>query len=155
MHTCPTCRSKVSEPFKTFPYVMEPKRDGEITECTVGIYWCTKCNEKFPIVVGKKDLKLIETEKLEELNDKIGTMDKVKQELAEKLEQLEQEKVVAEESLMIAKLEGRAENLKVEVSLLKEVKRELEGMIAYLEYATSPNKWRIPRNGPNDYITMK
>jgi len=137
MPTCPNCRSKVTEPLKTFP-VVEPKKDGEITECTVGIYWCSKCNEKFPFVVGKKDLKLIETEKLEELHDKIEEMDKVKQELVKKVDRLEQEKIVAEESLVLAKLEGRAENLKVEVSLLKEVKRELEGMIKYLEQAISP-----------------
>jgi hypothetical protein len=137
MPTCPNCRSKVSEPLKTFP-IVEPKKDGEITESTVGIYWCSKCNEKFPFVVGKKDLKLIETEKLEELHDKIEKMDKVSQELVKKVDLLEQEKTVAGESLVLAKLEGRAENLKVEVSLLKEVKRELEGMIKYLEYATSP-----------------
>ncbi|MCP8304611.1 MAG: hypothetical protein H3Z50_03955 [archaeon] len=104
---------------------------------TVGIYWCTKCNANFPFVVGRRGLKLIETDKLEELHDKIKAVDKVKQELMKKVDRLEQEKAMVEESLVLARLEDRAENLKVEISLLKEVKRELESMIKYLEHAPS------------------
>ncbi|NWG10013.1 MAG: hypothetical protein HXX80_06915 [Nitrososphaerales archaeon] len=134
MPTCPSCRSKVSEPLKTWP-IVEPKKSGEIVESTVGIYRCTKCKAKFPFVVGKQGLRLIESNKLEELHDTIKKMSKVKQDLTEKVDQLEQEKMVAEESLVLTRLEGKAENLKVEVSLLREVKRELEGMIKYLEHA--------------------
>lgn len=136
MPTCPNCHSKVSEPLRTWPTV-EPKKSWEIVESTVGIYWCTKCNTKFPFVVGKRDLKLIETNQLEELHDKIKAMDKVKQELEKKVDQLEQEKTVVKESLVLTRLEDRVENLKVEVSLLREVKREIEGMIKYLEHASS------------------
>jgi len=136
MPTCPTCRSKVSEPLKTWPTV-EPKKNGEIVESIVGIYWCDKCNTKFPFVVGKRDLKLIETNELEELHNKIKMMDKVKQELTKKVDQLEQEKMVVKESFVLTKLEDRVEHLKVEVSLLREVKREIEDMIKYLEHSHS------------------
>ncbi|MCP8308971.1 MAG: hypothetical protein H3Z54_09810 [archaeon] len=136
MPICPNCHSEVSEPLKTW-LTVEPKNGWEIVESTVGIYWCAKCKTKFPFMVGKQDLKLIETNKLEELHDKIKMMDKAEKELAKKVDQLEQEKMVVEENLMLTRLEDKAENLKVEVSLLKEVKREIEGMIKYLEHTPS------------------
>ncbi|MGQ9469045.1 MAG: hypothetical protein ACUVTD_04375 [Nitrososphaerales archaeon] len=137
MPTCPNCGSEVSEPLKTWPTV-EPKRSGEIVESIVGIYWCAKCKTKFPFMIGKRDLKLIETKELRELHDKIKMMDKVKQELVKKVNQLEQEKMAVEESLVLTRLEDKAENLRVEVSLLKEVKGEIESMIKYLEHSNSP-----------------
>ncbi|MCP8312356.1 MAG: hypothetical protein L6M37_05340 [Candidatus Methylarchaceae archaeon HK02M1] len=136
MPTCPTCRSNVSEPLRTWP-IVKAEKNGEIVDCTVGIYWCTKCNIKFPFAVGRQRLKLIETDKLEELHDKIKMVGKVKQELMKKVDQLEQEKAIVEESLILARLEDKAENLKVEISLLKEVKRELESMIKYLDHTPS------------------
>ncbi|MEM3437793.1 MAG: hypothetical protein QXP55_04600 [Nitrososphaerales archaeon] len=132
MPTCPTCHSKVTESIKTWS-IVEPGKNGEIIECVVGIYWCTKCKIKFPYVVGKYDLRLIEKKELVELYEKIKMLDKVKQDLVEKVNQLEKEKIMAEGSLFLTKLENKAENLKVEVSLLKEVKREIESMIEYLE----------------------
>jgi len=86
-------------------------------------------------MVGKRGLKLIETNKLEELIDKIKTNEKIRENLSKKVDQLEKEKMKVEENLALTKLENRAENLKVEISLLIEVKKELEGMIKYLEDA--------------------
>ncbi len=88
-------------------------------------------------MVGKRDLKLIENRELQELHEKIKMMDKVKQELTKKIDQLEKEKTVVEGNLLLTRLEDRAENLKVEVSLLREVKREIEDMIDYLEHTPS------------------
>ena len=136
MPICPNCSSKVSEPLRTWPTV-EPKENGEILESTVGIYWCTKCKTKFPFVIGKRDLKLIESSELEELHHKIKMMDKVKQELARRVDQLEQEKMAVEESLVLTRLDDKAEKLKVEISLLREVKREIEDVIKYLEQSYS------------------
>ncbi|MCP8320076.1 MAG: hypothetical protein H3Z52_03910 [archaeon] len=136
MPTCPTCNSKVSEPLKTWSTV-EPRESGEIVESTVGIYWCAKCKTKFPFVIGKRDLKLIETSKLNELHHKIKMMEEVKQKLEKRVDQLEQEKVAVEESLVLTRFEDKFENLRVEVSLLKEVKREIEDMIKYLEHSNS------------------
>ncbi|MEM3382977.1 MAG: hypothetical protein QXL52_00045 [Nitrososphaerales archaeon] len=121
---------------KTWP-IVEPGKNGEIVECVVGIYWCTKCKIKFPYVVGKHDLRLIEKRELVELHEKIKILDKVKQDLAEKVDQLEKEKIMAEGNLMLTKLEDKAENLKVEISLLREVKKEIEDMIDYLEHNLS------------------
>ncbi|MCP8323034.1 MAG: hypothetical protein L6N96_02495 [Candidatus Methylarchaceae archaeon HK02M2] len=140
MPTCPTCRSKVLEPLKAWP-IVEPQKNGEIKDYTVGIYWCTKCNTKFPFVLGKRSLKLIETNTLVELHNKFKTLEKNKQELLQKVENLEQEKRVAEMGLILTRLKDKAENLKVEVSLLKKVKNDLEGMIQFLDntLASEPN----------------
>ncbi len=87
-------------------------------------------------MLGKRDLKLIENRELQELHEKIKMMDKVEQELTKKIDQLEKEKTVVEGNLLLTRLEDRFENLKVEVSLLKEVKREIEDMINYLEHTS-------------------
>lgn len=120
------------EPLKTWSTV-EPGKNGEILECVVGIYYCIKCKTKFPYVVGKRDLRLIENRELGELHEKIKMLDKIKQDLVERVDQLEKEKMVVERNLLLTKLENKAENLKVEVSLLRELKREIENMVEYLE----------------------
>jgi hypothetical protein len=148
--TCPTCHSKVTEPLKTWSTV-EPGKNGKILECVVGIYWCTNCKTKFPYVVGKRDLKLIENRELQELHEKIMMMDKVKQELTKKIDQLEKEKTVVEGSLLLTRLEDRVENLKVEISLLREVKREIEDMIDYLEHAPY---FKTSKQNPYDQISL-
>ena len=132
MPICPNCHSKVSELLKTWP-VVRPKKNGEILDCKVGIYWCDKCNEKFPLIVSKQSLKLIEVKKLKELYDKIKIADKINKEFIEKVDKLEKEKMMIEKSLILTRLENRSEYLLMEISFLKEVKKELMDIIKFLE----------------------
>ena len=111
----------------------DPDHTGRMTERKVGFYECSTCSTRFPHVYGRQKLKIVKTEKWISLKNSLSDAEDTKAQLQERVVELERyrdtlnsELESLKEKIIITKLEGRAETLQCEISILADGKRELE-----------------------------
>jgi predicted RNase H-like nuclease (RuvC/YqgF family) len=135
---CPSCGTPADTPTKVFSVIVEPG-DGErgLTQRKVGMYQCSKCGSKFPIIVSRQKYLIVAEDQLkkiqsdvkdlkrtnEELEQTIGGLKKGQEELQELLKSKEQESQVRQ-------LEVKLHALENQVSYLRKEKGELEEKVS-------------------------
>lgn len=133
MSECPGCRTEVIIPTKTWSMVGKPNKRGERFKLTLGLFTCSRCNRRFRGVVRKErvtlkgiseEIKLIEKELGQSLNDLREKIEKLKCERTELLDEIEKLKRSGEK---------KANNLEDEVSSLREELEDLKEMLGDFE----------------------
>lgn len=138
MPACPSCGTTTDTPSKVFTVIVEPN-EGErgLTQRKVGMYQCSKCNTKFPIIVSRQKYLIVAEDQLkkiqgdlkglratnEELEQKVNNLVKDQEELQEALKQKEKESQVKQ-------LEVKLRALESQVSYLRKEKGELEEKVS-------------------------
>jgi len=135
---CPTCGTTADTPTKVFTVIVEPK-EGErgLTQRKVGMYQCSKCNTKFPVIVSRQKYLVVAEDQLrkiqrdlkdmkatnEELEHRVDGLVKDQEELQETLKRQEKESLVKQLEVKLNALEGQ-------VSYLRKEKGELEEKVS-------------------------
>ena len=138
MPACPTCGTTADTPTKVFTVIVEPK-EGErgLTQRKVGMYQCSKCNTKFPVIVSRQKYLVVAEDQLrkiqrdlkdmkatnEELEHRVDGLVKDQEELQETLKRQEKESLVKQLEVKLNALEGQ-------VSYLRKEKGELEEKVS-------------------------
>jgi DNA repair exonuclease SbcCD ATPase subunit len=133
--TCPSCGTRNDTPSKVFSVIVEPG-EGErgLTQRKVGMYQCSKCGTKYPIIVSREKYLIIAEEQLkkiqtdlkdlkktnEDLMQSIGGLRKSQEELQEMLERNEEESQVKQLEVKLQALESQVDYLKKEKGELEE-----------------------------------
>ena len=108
-----------------------------MTQRKVGMYQCSKCNTKFPIIVSRQKYLVVAEDQLrkiqgdlkdlkstnQELEHKINGLVKDQEELQETLKQTERESLLKQLEVKVTALEGQ-------VSYLRKEKGELEEKVS-------------------------
>jgi len=130
---CPKCGTEVASPFKTWSMVGRPSKTGERFKLTLGLFKCPKCERRFRAVIGKervtlegiiKEIKGIEEGLMQTLGSLREKIEKLGNEKADLLEEIEKFRKVGEERASV--LEEEVATLRKEVESLKELLGDLE-----------------------------
>jgi DNA repair exonuclease SbcCD ATPase subunit len=135
---CPNCGTPNDTPSKVFSVIVEPK-EGErgLTQRKVGMYQCSKCGTKYPIIVSRQKYLVIAEDQLkkiqsdvkdlkrtnEDLEQSVGSLKRNQEELEEMIKEKEKESQVKQLEVKLRALEGQ-------VSYLKKEKGELEEKVS-------------------------
>jgi uncharacterized Zn finger protein (UPF0148 family) len=127
---CPECRTwVVASPVKTWSMIGKPSKTGKRFKLTLGVFQCPKCEKRFRVVLGKEkitikhgieEIKRIETELMQTLRN-----------LREKIQKLENEKanLMAEIEELRKAGEKKASALEKEVTTLKKEAKSLKKLL--------------------------
>jgi DNA repair exonuclease SbcCD ATPase subunit len=133
LKNCPKCGAEVEKPSKKWPLLGRPSEDGTLWKTMIAIYQCPRCQTKFRAADEKERVRIINVQKLEELEVSLMQAAEKKAELEAKIKSLEDEKTKLleeiknlKEKIEIAELEAKAKNLEEEVSKLKSESESLK-----------------------------
>jgi len=135
---CPNCGTQNDTPSKVFSVIVEPK-EGErgLTQRKVGMYQCSKCSTKFPIIVSRQKYLVIAEEQLKKIQNDVKDLKKTNEDLMESIDglkknQLELNEAIArkEKESQVKQLEVKLRALESQVSYLKKEKGELEEKVS-------------------------
>jgi DNA repair exonuclease SbcCD ATPase subunit len=132
---CPGCGTEVTNLTKTWSMLGRPSKSGERFKLTLGIFVCPQCGRRFRSVIGKEkervtlkgmisEIKGIERGLVQTLGDLKEKIEKLKDERAELLEEIENLKKAGEKKADT--LEKEIASLRVEMEILKETLGDLE-----------------------------
>ena len=126
MPVCPSCGTTNDTPSKVFTVIVEPG-EGErgLTQRKVGMYQCSKCNTKFPIIVSRQKYLVVAEDQLKKIQGDLKDLRAVNQELEQKVNSLMKDQEQLQETLKSKEKESELKQLEVKV-------RALEGQISYL-----------------------
>jgi len=135
---CPTCGTTADTPTKVFTVIVEPK-EGErgLTQRKVGMYQCSKCNTKFPIIVSRQKYLVVAEDQLRKIQRDLKDMKATNEELENKVDGLVKDQEELQETLrrketesLVKQLEVKLNALEGQVSYLRKEKGELEEKVS-------------------------
>jgi septal ring factor EnvC (AmiA/AmiB activator) len=135
---CPTCGTAADTPTKVFTVIVEPK-EGErgLTQRKVGMYQCSKCNTKFPIIVSRQKYLVVAEDQLRKIQRDLKDMKATNEELEHKVDGLVKDQEELQETLrrketesLVKQLEVKLNALEGQVSYLRKEKGELEEKVS-------------------------
>jgi predicted RNase H-like nuclease (RuvC/YqgF family) len=135
---CPSCGTQADTPSKVFTVIVEP-REGErgLTQRKVGMYQCSKCGTKFPIIVSRQKYLVVAEDQMKKLQNDIQDLKKNNNELTHDVDGLKRNQEELEEAIKmkekeseIKQLEVKLRALETQVSYLKKEKGELEEKVS-------------------------
>jgi hypothetical protein len=135
---CPTCGTTADTPTKVFTVIVEPK-EGErgLTQRKVGMYQCSKCNTKFPIIVSRQKYLVVAEDQLRQIQRDLKDMKATNEELENKVDGLVKDQEELQETLrrketesLVKQLEVKLNALEGQVSYLRKEKGELEEKVS-------------------------
>ncbi|MDA4112660.1 MAG: hypothetical protein OK474_01275 [Thaumarchaeota archaeon] len=138
MPACPTCGTTADTPTKVFTVIVEPK-EGErgLTQRKVGMYQCSKCNTKFPIIVSRQKYLVVAEDQLRKIQRDLKDLKSTNEELEHKVDRLVKEQEELQETLrrketesLVKQLEVKLNALEGQVSYLRKEKGELEEKVS-------------------------
>jgi DNA repair exonuclease SbcCD ATPase subunit len=126
LKNCPKCGTGIENPSKRWPLLGRANADGTLWKTMIAIYECPNCGTKFRVADEKERVRIINVQRLEELEVSLMEATEKKAELEAKVKSLEEEKSrlleeikTLRERIEIAELEAKARSLEDEVSKLK------------------------------------
>jgi predicted nucleic acid-binding Zn-ribbon protein len=135
---CPTCGTTADTPTKVFTVIVEPK-EGErgLTQRKVGMYQCSKCNTKFPVIVSRQKYLVVAEDQLRKIQRDLKDLKSTNEELERKVDGLVKEQEELQETLrrketesLVKQLEVKLNALEGQVSYLRKEKGELEEKVS-------------------------
>ena len=138
MPACPSCGTATDTPSKVFTVIVEPA-EGErgLTQRKVGMYQCSKCNTKFPIIISRQKYLVVAEEQLKKIQSDLKGLKATNQELEHRIDTLVKDQEGLQESLrnkekesQLTQLELKLEALEGQVSYLRKEKGELEEKVS-------------------------
>ena len=138
MPACPSCGTKTDTPSKVFTVIVEPN-EGErgLTQRKVGMYQCSKCNTKFPVIVSRQKYLVVAEEQLKKIQSDLKDLKATNQELQQKISSLVQDQEALQETMnrkdresQLKQLEVKLNALEGQVSYLRKEKGELEEKVS-------------------------
>ncbi len=126
MPACPSCGTAADTPSKVFTVIVEPN-EGEhgLTQRKVGMYQCSKCNTKFPVIVSRQKYLVVAEDQLKKIQSDLRDMRTTNQELEQRVNGLVKDQEELQEALKQKEKESQLKQLEIKVSAL-------EGQVSYL-----------------------
>jgi hypothetical protein len=127
---CPSCGTTTDTPSKVFTVIVEPN-EGErgLTQRKVGMYQCSKCNTKFPIIVSRQKYLVVAEDQLRKIQGDLKDLKATNLELQQKVTDLVKDQEIMQES-QLKQLEVKVHALEGQVSYLRKEKGELEEKVS-------------------------
>lgn len=134
MPACPSCGTPSDTPSKVFTVIVEPK-EGErgLTQRKVGMYQCSKCGTKFPIIVSRQKYLVIAEDQLKKIQSDVQDLKRTNEGLIQSIDGLKKNQEELEEAMQKKEKESQVKQLEVklhalesQVSYLRKEKGELE-----------------------------
>jgi DNA-directed RNA polymerase subunit RPC12/RpoP len=131
---CPNCGTAIASPEKLFTVIVEPK-EGErgLTQRKVGMYNCSKCGTKFPVVVSRQHYLIVADDQMSKIQADIKGLKKTNQDLEKRIQLMDKEYLEIQKALDRNKkdtetrvLEAKVDALEKHVAYLRREKGELE-----------------------------
>jgi DNA-directed RNA polymerase subunit RPC12/RpoP len=131
---CPNCGTAITSPEKLFTVIVEPK-EGErgLTQRKVGMYNCSKCGTKFPVVVSRQHYLIVADDQMSKIQADIKGLKKTNQDLEKRIQLMDKEYLEIQKALDRNKkdtetrvLEAKVDALEKHVAYLRKEKGELE-----------------------------
>jgi DNA-directed RNA polymerase subunit RPC12/RpoP len=131
---CPNCGTAITSPEKLFTVIVEPK-EGErgLTQRKVGMYNCSKCGTKFPVVVSRQHYLIVADDQMSKIQADIKGLKKTNQDLEKRIQLMDKEYLEIQKALDRNKkdtetrvLEAKVDALEKHVAYLRREKGELE-----------------------------
>lgn len=138
MPACPSCGTRTDTPTKVFTVIVEPK-EGErgLTQRKVGMYQCSKCDTKFPIIVSREKYLVVAEDQLKKIQNDVKDLKKTNTDLVQSVDGLKKDQKELHETLkrnekesQVKQLEVKLHALESQVSYLKKEKGELEEKVS-------------------------
>jgi seryl-tRNA synthetase len=135
---CPSCGTPTDTPTKVFSVIVEP-RDGErgLTQRKVGMYQCSKCGSKFPIIVSRQKYLIVAEDQLKKIQSDVKELKRTNEELEQTIGGLKrgQDELQGllnskEKESQVKQLEVKLQALENQVSYLRKEKGELEEKVS-------------------------
>jgi predicted nucleic acid-binding Zn-ribbon protein len=135
---CPTCGTTTDTPTKVFTVIVEPK-EGErgLTQRKVGMYQCSKCNTKFPVIVSRQKYLVVAEDQLRKIQRDLKDLKSTNEELEHRVDGLVKDQEALQEALkrqekesLVKQLEVKLNALEGQVSYLRKEKGELEEKVS-------------------------
>lgn len=134
MPNCPKCGNKEVAPSRTFSVLVEPsKGEKGMVERRVGMYTCSRCNTKFPTVIGRQRYLVVAEDQLKAVQDELAAVKKGNEELQTKIQAMAKEQRDLQQTMESARtdsevkqLEAKLDELQSFVEHLRKEKGELE-----------------------------
>jgi predicted RNase H-like nuclease (RuvC/YqgF family) len=135
---CPSCGTANDTPSKVFTVIVEPN-EGErgLTQRKVGMYQCSKCSTKYPIIVSRQRYLVVAEDQLKKIQGDVKDLRAVNQELEKKINNLTKDQEQLQETLkqkenesQLKQLEVKVQALQGQVSYLRKEKGELEERVS-------------------------
>ncbi|MGD0636851.1 MAG: hypothetical protein ABSA72_02260 [Nitrososphaerales archaeon] len=126
MPACPSCGTATDTPSKVFTVIVEPN-EGErgLTQRKVGMYQCSKCNTKFPIIVSRQKYLVVAEDQLRKIQGDLKDLKATNLELQQKVTDLVKDHEIMQETMTQKDRESQLKQLEVKV-------HALEGQVSYL-----------------------
>ncbi len=126
MPVCPSCGTATDTPSKVFTVIVEPN-EGErgLTQRKVGMYQCSKCNTKFPIIVSRQKYLVVAEDQLRKIQGDLKDLKTTNLELQQKVTDLVKDQEIMQETMTQKDRESQLKQLEVKV-------HALEGQVSYL-----------------------
>ncbi len=126
MPACPSCGTATDTPSKVFTVIVEPN-EGErgLTQRKVGMYQCSKCNTKFPIIVSRQKYLVVAEDQLRKIQGDLKDLKTTNLELQQKVTDLVKDQEIMQETMTQKDRESQLKQLEVKV-------HALEGQVSYL-----------------------
>jgi len=123
---CPSCGTATDTPSKVFTVIVEPN-EGErgLTQRKVGMYQCSKCNTKFPIIVSRQKYLVVAEDQLRKIQGDLKDLKATNLELQQKVTDLVKDHEIMQETMTQKDRESQLKQLEVKV-------HALEGQVSYL-----------------------
>jgi septal ring factor EnvC (AmiA/AmiB activator) len=123
---CPSCGTTTDTPSKVFTVIVEPN-EGErgLTQRKVGMYQCSKCNTKFPIIVSRQKYLVVAEDQLRKIQGDLKDLKATNLELQQKVTDLVKDQEIMQETMTQKDRESQLKQLEVKV-------HALEGQVSYL-----------------------
>jgi len=135
---CPSCGTRTDTPTKVFTVIVEPK-EGErgLTQRKVGMYQCSKCDTKFPIIVSREKYLVVAEDQLKKIQNDVKDLKRTNAELVQSIDGLKKDQEELHETIkrnekesQVKQLEVKLHALEGQVSYLKKEKGELEEKVS-------------------------
>jgi predicted RNase H-like nuclease (RuvC/YqgF family) len=135
---CPSCGTRTDTPSKVFSVIVEPK-EGErgLTQRKVGMYQCSKCDTKFPIIVSREKYLVIAEDQLKKIQSDVKDLKRTNTDLVQSIDGLKKNQEELHEAMKRKEKESQVKQLEVklralenQVSYLKKEKGELEEKVS-------------------------
>jgi DNA repair exonuclease SbcCD ATPase subunit len=138
---CPSCGTAADTPSKVFTVIVEPK-EGErgLTQRKVGMYQCSKCNTKFPIIVSRQKYLVVAEDQLRKIQSDLNDLKSTNQGLELKINALTKDQEQLQETLKQTERESQLKQLEVKVDAL-------EGQVSYLRKEKGELEERVSKFG--------
>jgi DNA repair exonuclease SbcCD ATPase subunit len=135
---CPSCGTQSDTPSKVFTVIVEPK-EGErgLTQRKVGMYQCSKCGTKFPIIVSRQKYLVVAEDQLKKLQSDIQDLRRNNEDLVHSVDGLKRNQEELQDTIQrkekeshVKQLEVKLNALESQVSYLRKEKGELEEKVS-------------------------